>query len=577
MSTVIRRAVDRRSIDEIDRWDYQASVFDAGLAYKEDRSKVAFGSDDVPVDEEVRAKVVQIKGVEDALLLKLGSWDSPLREGWGPWFDAKSDFLRKDGMFKSNLEVLNPLNNPLLQDPDGLGVTGLTRGDKLMQKALLLEMKKVPFLGKKPLGVSDIRSDLASFEHLGKRHSANKTSLGRGGVIPQKDLQGYREAEFKRMMLDDDVDNDPVTGKSGSEHVTLHGSAVEGVDDGYLRSSASSIKSSVGKISEAGSQEVGNSDAQSKSESTGSMYAGHGRWGYFPGLPPYLSFSNFMDSFFRQSKCSMRVFVVWNSPPWMYTIRYQRGLESLLFHHPDACVVVFSETIELDFFKEFQNDGYKIAVAMPNLEELLQDTPTSIFASVWYEWRSTKYYSTHYSELIRLAAVYKYGGIYLDCDVIVLKPLSSFSNSVGLEELSPERLNGAVMVFRKHSPFIMNCMLEFYSTYDDTQLRWNGADLLTRVAGNFSSKTDAVNTQQELKVQPLPIFFPVSSHDIERYFAATANDSEKTHQDALFRKILDESYTFHFWNSLTSALVPEPDSLVARILNHHCIRCFDVL
>jgi len=64
-------------------------------------------------------------------------------------------------------------------------------------------------------------------------------------------------------------------------------------------------------------------------------------------------------------------------------------------------------------------------------------------------------------------------------------------------------------------------MLEFYSTYDDTRLRWNGADLLTRVAGNFSSKPDAVNTQQELKVQPLRIFFPVSSPDIERYLYAS--------------------------------------------------------
>jgi len=40
VATVIRRAFDRRSIDEIDRWDYQGSVFDAGVAYKEDRSKV---------------------------------------------------------------------------------------------------------------------------------------------------------------------------------------------------------------------------------------------------------------------------------------------------------------------------------------------------------------------------------------------------------------------------------------------------------------------------------------------------------------------------------------------------------
>ncbi|KAJ8444186.1 hypothetical protein Cgig2_031006 [Carnegiea gigantea] len=58
---------------------------------------------------------------------------------------------------------------------------------------------------------------------------------------------------------------------------------------------------------------------------------------------------------------------------------------------------------------------------------------------------------------------------------------------------------------------------------------------------------------------------------LSMYFAATPNDSERTHQDALFRKILDESYTFHFWNSLTSALVPEPDSLLkAQVQMSQC-------
>lgn len=50
---------------------------------------------------------------------------------------------------------------------------------------------------------------------------------------------------------------------------------------------------------------------------------------------------------------------------------------------------------------------FKVAVVMPNLDELLKDTPTHIFASVWHEWKKTKYYPTHYSELVRLAALYK--------------------------------------------------------------------------------------------------------------------------------------------------------------------------
>ena len=55
----------------------------------------------------------------------------------------------------------------------------------------------------------------------------------------------------------------------------------------------------------------------------------------------------------------------------------------------------------------FLQCSYKIAVAMPNLDELLKDTPTHVFTSAWFKWRKTKYYSTHYSELVRLAVLYK--------------------------------------------------------------------------------------------------------------------------------------------------------------------------
>lgn len=47
----------------------------------------------------------------------------------------------------------------------------------------------------------------------------------------------------------------------------------------------------------------------------------------------------------------------------------------------------------------------------------------------------------------------RYGGIYLDSDIIVLKPISFLNNSVGVEEHAPgagSALNGAVMAFAKH-------------------------------------------------------------------------------------------------------------------------------
>ncbi|KAL7089689.1 hypothetical protein ACP275_13G199300 [Erythranthe tilingii] len=496
---VIRRSFNRRSIEEWEDYVPFSWKLTSDLGFKNDDSEPVFGSDDVLVDEKLRKKLSEVKKIEDALLLK----GSVLREGWGEWFDKKGDFLRRDRMFKSNIEILNPLNNPILQDPDGTGVTGLTRGDKIFQKGLMDEFKRTPFLIKKPLAISESET----------------------GVIGEKG----NEKEVRRV-----------------ERKTLDSNQIHKV-----RGNKALVKD---------------------------YYADGKRWGYYPGLNGRLSFGNFMDAFFRRGMCKMRVFMVWNSPVWAFGVRQQRGLESLLYHHADACVVVFSETIELNFFTGFVKDGYKVAVVMPDLDELLRDTPTHIFASVWHDWKKTRHYPIHYSELIRLAALYKYGGIYLDSDILVLKPLSELNNTVGYEDDSAGKtLNGAVMAFRKHSPFIMSCLEEFYASYDDSKLRWNGADLLTRVANKFLSKEDNSITTTELSLQPASVFFPIGHITISRYLTAPGTEIEKVEQDVVFNKILNESVTVHFWNSLTSAMIPEPESLVFRFLNRYCIRCSDVL
>lgn len=439
----------------------------------------AFGSDDEPVDLDLRMEISSIGGVEDALLLKpaSGRSETRLRSGWARWLEGKADYLRRDRMLRSNLELLNPRNHPLLQDPDSPGLTSLTRGDRMVQRMLLAEIEK----------------------------DTSKNS--------------------RRRILQSS-DNDHGTGAAVKE---------EPEEDR--------------------------------------------RWGYFPGIDPHLGFSEFMERFFEYGKCSMRVFMVWNSPQWAYGVRHQRGLESLLLHHPDACVVMLSETLELEeSFQEFVKEGYKVAVAVPNLDELLEGTPAHIFASVWYEWRKTIHYPLHYSELVRLSALYRYGGIYLDSDVIVLKPLKSLQNCIGtVKQVSRDSsFSGAVLVLEKQSPFLVECLNEFYSTYDDTLLQWNGAELMTRVIRNHSD-SDQDRGHLAIKLEPSVIFYPINSTDITRYFSVPDNEVERAQHDALFSRIVNDSTTFHLWNSITSSLVPESNSLVERILNRYCLHCLDVL
>jgi len=70
----------------------------------------------------------------------MGRRISLLRKGWADWFDKKSDFWRKEKMLRSGLEGLNPLHNPIIQDPDDFGVTRITKADKIIKNSILLTL-----------------------------------------------------------------------------------------------------------------------------------------------------------------------------------------------------------------------------------------------------------------------------------------------------------------------------------------------------------------------------------------------------------------------------------------------------
>lgn len=50
---------------------------------------------------------------------------------------------------------------------------------------------------------------------------------------------------------------------------------------------------------------------------------------------------------------------------------------------------------------------YKVTVVAPSLEDLLANTPADMFAPLLPKWRDTPLFYLHYTELLRLAALYK--------------------------------------------------------------------------------------------------------------------------------------------------------------------------
>lgn len=64
---------------------------------------------------------------------------------------------------------------------------------------------------------------------------------------------------------------------------------------------------------------------------------------------------------------------------------------------------------------------------------------------------------------------------------------------------------------------------------------------------------------------------------VGRFFAAPEDSIQKQRQMKLLTRIYEEAYTVHLWNSLTSNLVPEINSLVEIILSRSCLRCKDAV
>lgn len=504
--------------------------------------KERFNSDDELIDDNVQLRLEGVREIEDALLLNGdGAPDKP------------SASKKKKG--RGAFDPMNPVNNPMLQDPDTSPGTWMTKSDKEMLRAIRGDhfsvsgqLPKVLLGAKTPAVVTEADSESGRQPSVVKVNS--KWADGENSKALPAEISGLRGFEKTNRVVED------------------------GDERRGTRTEASRLNAA-GSVLDSPKTEGIALELTSQSEGE------QKQWGYYPGVESSLSFSNFMTAFLGQESCSLNFFLVWTTPQWGFTARHQRVLESLLRFHPNACVVVFSETFDFDYFKTFTKDGYKVAVVRPNLQELLADTPSDVFVAVLPKWKEKPLFHLHYTELLRLAALYKFGGIYMDMDMILVRPLDNLHNTVGSEITASEqpRLNGAILIFDKSSSFLKKCLEEFTSTYDEALVQWNGADLVTRVANSTLDERGSTWTQfpDLLKIEGPFSFFPLDSRVISKFFAAPKDDIHERQQRELLTRIAKEAYAIHLWNSLTSNVVPEVNSLVGTILSRSCLRCKDLL
>ncbi|CAN6546468.1 unnamed protein product [Malus baccata var. baccata] len=302
-----------------------------------------------------------------------------------------------------------------------------------------------------------------------------------------------------------------------------------------------------------------------------------------PSEPKPPLFSTRIRSFFAgnsTSPCNVRVFMTWISSK-SFGSRELLSVESLFKFHPNACLAIVSKSLDSDkgirMLRPFQDLGFRAIAISPDFEYLLKDTP----AESWYfELRKGTVnpggvsIGQNLSNLLRLALLYKFGGIYLDTDFVVLKSLSKLRNVIGAQTIDPRtkkwsRLNNAVLVFDKNHTLLFKFIQEFALTFDGNKWGHNGPYLVSRVVSRVIGNQQ--NLGSNFTVLTPSAFYPVNWSRIRSLFRAPTDEVHSKLWLEKLRNLCTRSFGVHLWNSQSRRLKVEKGSIMDHIMSEFSV------
>ncbi|XP_021823809.1 lactosylceramide 4-alpha-galactosyltransferase-like [Prunus avium] len=290
---------------------------------------------------------------------------------------------------------------------------------------------------------------------------------------------------------------------------------------------------------------------------------------------------------FLNNGCSLQFYMVWLSPAKSFGERDFLTMDTLFKSHPQGCLMIISNSMDsargYRILKPLLDRGFKILAISPDFPFLVKNTPAESWLEELKSGRTDPGYiplSQNLSNLIRLAMLYKYGGIYLDTDLIILKDFSGLRNAIGAESLDSEskiwkRLNNAVMIFDINHPILLDFLEEFATTFNGNKWGHNGPYLVSRVIARLERSGRSLD--YNLTILPLKAFYPLDWIRIHRIFRKPERESESRAVEITLNELnARETYAVHLWNKRSRQLAIEEGSVMARLISEHCVICQDL-
>jgi len=283
---------------------------------------------------------------------------------------------------------------------------------------------------------------------------------------------------------------------------------------------------------------------------------------------------------FFSHECESKFFMTWEYPAGSFAERELLSIKSVFKVHPKACLVILSRTLDsilgYRILKPLLDGRFRVQAMAPDLPFLFKGTSAEAWLNELVKGKKDPGEISLFqnpSNLMRLAVLYKYGGVYLDMDFIVLKPLTVLRNCIGAQSMDSgnknwTRLNNAVLIFDTNHPLLLRFINEFVLTFNGNKWGHNGPYLVSRVVERLGERPGFNFT-----ILPPLAFYPADWKKIGGLFREPKTRGESKWVQAKLLQLSSESYGVHLWNKESRNLKIEDGSVVARLISDRCNIC----
>lgn len=232
------------------------------------------------------------------------------------------------------------------------------------------------------------------------------------------------------------------------------------------------------------------------------------------------------------------------------------SIESAARNNPNWSVVVYvldatstnAEGSNTAALKTYPN----IKIILTTLPNLVTDT-IAAFWSISGPLSQSQYVTLHRSDFLRFVLLWKYGGVYLDTDVITLKSFESLPHNFAVA-FNGQWIDSAVISFTSNNfgHHVAGMTLRtFMGLYEPESSSFTSPQVLTTVAQELCGTNRTVemipDNCYELEILRPVTFYPINFKQISILF-------DEEHVQTVLAE-LNESYGVHLWAGTTEKLV----------------------